>query len=173
MKDAPDDVTRMLDRMIADHERDRRQAAIDAARRDPRGHKLTRIFDGKSPSYRYYPAGRDGRGWIVRFCWSCNRNAAGYFLGWRELIPPKGSTAKHGGKRDQWIARKTRRRAEELALTRAERQAEKSGDERSAKDLAEWRRRLNAVKERAAASAKGRTIPASKPTNVAPIDHYR
>ncbi len=87
---------------------------------DPKKHKLTKIMGPKGSSYRYYSAGKDGRGWEVRFCYSCWRNAAGYFLGWREVIPPKGSTANHAGKRDKWIARKVRKRAAKLAKRRAD-----------------------------------------------------
>jgi len=85
-----------------------------SAEADPKAHKLTRVM-AKSLSYRWTPAGKDGRGRAVYFCWSCHRNVAGYFLGWREV---KGGRVT---KRDQWIARKCRRRAQELAHRRAER----------------------------------------------------
>lgn len=87
---------------------------------DPKAHKLTLIMaEGKPASYRYYDAGKDGRGWEVRFGYTCWRNAAGYFLSFRETIPPKGSKAKYALKRDMFAARKVRKRARALAERRA------------------------------------------------------
>lgn len=97
-----------------------RERAVARAKADPKTNKLTRVFDGEM-RWRYFDAGKDGRGWNVRFCWSTTRNAAGYFLGWRELLPPKWSRAKFDMKRDQWIARKARHRCKTKALQRLER----------------------------------------------------
>ena len=79
---------------------------------DPTANKLTCMMaDGKPASYRYVAA-TNGRGMAVRFCWSCHRNAAGYFLGWRETH----SSFKHARKsgvyatRDQWSVRKVKKR---------------------------------------------------------------
>ncbi len=80
--------------------------------RQERARKLSTMFE-KPLSYRYVPAGTDGLGRKVWFCWSCHRNVAGYFLGWREVIGKKGT------KRDQWLARKAKRRAQEMANRRA------------------------------------------------------
>lgn len=93
--------------------------AVAKAKADPEANKLTRAFDGEM-RWRYFDAGTDGRGWKVRFCWSTTRNAAGYFLGWREIEPAEGSKAKFAMKRDQWIARKARHRCKTKALQRTE-----------------------------------------------------
>lgn len=96
------------------------QIDVDLAKADPEKHKLTLVFDGPM-RWRYFDAGKDGRGWNVRFCWSTTRNAAGYFLSWREVRPPKGSSAKFVMKRDQWIARKARHRCKTMCEKRYDR----------------------------------------------------
>ena len=88
-------------------------AEVEVIRRDPAKHKLTLLMDGPL-RYRYWSAGKDGRGRRVRYCYSTGRNVAGYYLSWREVI------GKRGGKRDQWAARKLRKAASELARKRAE-----------------------------------------------------
>jgi hypothetical protein len=87
---------------------------IEALHSDPRYYprKTLRFPDGKL-SYHYTPAGKDGLGRTVWFCWSCHRNMAGYFLGWREV------RSKKGGKRDRFIANRTRKRLVEIAGKRA------------------------------------------------------
>lgn len=98
------------------------QGNLDAAelarvKADPIGHKLTRLMEeGKPASYRYYKAGKDARGREVRFAWCTNRNAAGFYLGFREVYDPKRQTIK----RDQFTARRVRARVSELALRRSE-----------------------------------------------------
>lgn len=87
--------------------------AIAEAEADPQAHKLSPRF-AKSARYRYWHAGRDGRGREVRFCWSTGRNIAGYFLTWREVI------GKQGGRRDQFSAKKSRKGARALAGKRRE-----------------------------------------------------
>ena len=90
-----------------------RESEARAAKADPAKHKLTRVFDaGVSTSYRYWDAGIDGRGRAVIFCWACHRNAAGYFLGWREV------SSKQQTKRDMWVARKTKAACQEVARRR-------------------------------------------------------
>lgn len=94
----------------ADHNR-----RLKAAKAEPAANKLTKVFDPDARmSYRYYDGGKDGRGRKVWFCWATERNAAGYFLGWREV---RGKT---GGKRDQWVARKVKARCKEAAKRRAD-----------------------------------------------------
>ena|SRR5213076_3158926 len=87
----------------------------EEAKANPQAHKLTRVFEQRT-SYRYWRAGKDGRGREVRFCWSSHRNVAGYFLGWREVWSKK----QREGKRDQYLARKVRKRVEEVAKRRAD-----------------------------------------------------
>lgn len=100
---------------------------LEAARRDPARHKLTRLMEG-SARYRFWSGGVDRRGRTVRFCYCTGRNVAGYYLTWREVVTP----AKRHGKykegdlvstttRDQWAARKVRRKAAALAQQRAQR----------------------------------------------------
>jgi len=86
----------------------------EAAKADPSGHKLTRVFEA-GMNYRYISAEKDGRGRAVRYCWSSHRNVAGYFLGWREVVGKKQT------KRDMWSARRVRRKVADLARTRADR----------------------------------------------------
>jgi hypothetical protein len=64
------------------------------------------------PSYRYFDAGRDGRGRRVVFAWATVRNCAGYFLGWREVAGKKQT------KRDRWTASRTRGTVKARALER-------------------------------------------------------
>lgn len=100
--------------LLGDLEQSRLEMAADRAKRDPKSNKLTTVFPPGSPlRWRYYSAGRDGRGRSVRFCYSTARNVAGYFLGWREVA------GKESGKRDRWTASKTRRIVTERARARA------------------------------------------------------
>lgn len=100
-----------LQRMWNDINRDSMKHHAARAKADPAAHKLSRVFE-EGLAYRYWPAGLDGRGRKVRFCWSSHRNVAGYFLAWREVV------GKAETKRDQWSARKLKRAAEELARRR-------------------------------------------------------
>lgn len=103
--------------LLLDLESFRQDAELRRIKENPAAHKLTRLMPHGVPmSYRYYPAGKDGRGRTVRFCWTSHRNAAGYFLGWREVISPKSGK----GHRDMWAARKIKRRLAELAKRRAD-----------------------------------------------------
>ena len=89
------------------------------AQADPKRHKLSRIMErGKSLSYRYVPAGRNGRGSKVWFCYACNRNVAGYYLCWRQI------ETKDAVKRDQWDATPFKKDAIDLARRRARTYAE-------------------------------------------------
>jgi hypothetical protein len=87
----------------------------EAAKADPLANKLTRVFDqGVSASYRYYGGKRNGKGQRVMFCYSVHRNAAGFFLGWREVYMKNGNV-----KRDQWVSRRVKARCIEIAKRRA------------------------------------------------------
>ena len=115
------DVREMLRRELVRIERESNRPLIDRINADPTAHKLTTVFDGRPASYRYIDGGHDGRGWAVRFCWTNWRNAAGYFLSWREVIPPIDRRGKHAGRRLDFAARKSRKRAKALAARRAQR----------------------------------------------------
>lgn len=100
----------MHDIMKADQEAKLRKIAAD-----PKGNKLTMLMgEGQNTNWRYWSAGKDGRGREIRFAYACHRNAAGYFLGWREIVNKDGTI-----KRDQFFARKVRKRASELQKKRA------------------------------------------------------
>lgn len=92
--------------------------ASDARRRailaDPAKHKLTREFPaGARLNWRFWQV-KGKRAPRVRYCYSTERNLAGYFLGWREVWD-----AKRGqGRRDMWIASKRRTTVREKALQR-------------------------------------------------------
>ena len=99
----------------------RRQA--EQAKADPLTHKTTRVFDaGVSANYRYWGPVKNGKGQKVRFCWACHRNAAGFFLGWRETWMKNGTI-----KRDRWYSRKVKARAADVAKRRYDK-AQGSGD---------------------------------------------
>lgn len=96
----------------------------EAAKRDPLGNKTTRVFDkGVSTSYRYYGGKRNGKGQRVLFCYSVHRNAAGFFLGWREVWMVNGTV-----KRDRWVSRRVKARCIEIAKRRAGMGEQSSGD---------------------------------------------
>jgi hypothetical protein len=95
-------------------ENDREEAEAKA---DPVRHKLSKLFDNSN--YRYYRS-KDGRGREVRFCYSCHRNVAGYFLAWREVI------GKKEAKRDGWIAN----RRKQTLIDRQRKLAKQSRDPR-------------------------------------------
>lgn len=58
----------------------------------------------------------DGR--KVAFAWSTERNVAGYFLAWRQIISPSGNL--HVSDRDDIVASKLRRECKRLALQRSQ-----------------------------------------------------
>lgn len=112
LQEAPKPVQDMFRRMWLEMEFDATKRRIAAAKADPLGNKLTTQFEGKPLSWHYTANLKDGRGRRVRFCWSCHRNAAGFFLGWREVW--NGKT----GKRDQWVSRRARKAVAEIARRR-------------------------------------------------------
>lgn len=67
-------------------------------------HRKTTIMpDGAG--YRYYTGQPDAKGREVRWCYSTKRNAAGYFLAWREVW----DSGKGEGFRDEFMAHKIKR----------------------------------------------------------------
>lgn len=114
LADAPQEVQEMFARLWKDVHAAEQKRAIETAKADPRRYRHTLIFGDVAATYRYAWAGRDGAGNDVRYCWSCHRNVAGYFLTWREMIGP------HGGRRTEFAARKVRKKARAIAHERAE-----------------------------------------------------
>lgn len=124
-----------LHRMELDRQRDE----VEAARRDPVKHKLSRLMED-GDRYRYWPGGKDGRGRLVRFCYSTGRNVAGYYLAWREVVTPvkRKGKPKEGDlvattARDQWAARKLRRGVRDLSQRRAEAFKERQAKKKTSK----------------------------------------
>lgn len=111
------DLNNFMAKMLGDIQRGHDEALRERVKADPQANKLVRLFE-KGSNYRYF-SGKDGRGRKVLFCWSTNRNIAGYFLGWREVQSAKGARE---WKRDQWLARKVRTRCKEIARRRSLRQ---------------------------------------------------
>lgn len=109
MRLPPEIETMMLEMQIEAIKR--RRAAVLA---DPVKHKLTLEFpEGARMSWRYCRV--EKAGWPrVRYCYSTERNLAGYFLGWRETVKKDGN-----GRRDQWIASKRRNTVRDKAISRA------------------------------------------------------
>lgn len=104
-----------LSRIFGDLDQADRRRESEAAQRDPLKHKLTRVFAAGVPtSYRYFNAGKDGRGRKVFFATASHRNAAGFFLTWRQVETPIMM------KRDQWSARRKRKDAKAIARKRFE-----------------------------------------------------
>lgn len=91
------------------HDRVREEAA-----RDPERYKTTLVFprDGHT-RYLYWQSKPGPRMREVRFCYSTGRNAAGYFLSWRERDIGRGRW-----QRDKFVARKRRKAAKEVARRR-------------------------------------------------------
>lgn len=89
--------------------------AADAKRAeaDPLANKHTTVMPNGA-GYRYMSVPKNGKGQTVRYCYSVHRNAAGFFLGWRETIQKNGT-----GKRDMWLSRRVKRRVVEVCQRRA------------------------------------------------------
>lgn len=118
-------VNELLGKLLTNIERSRQDSLKSEIAADPEAHKLTGLMsDGKPARYRYVSA-KNGRGQTMWFCWSVHRNAAGYFLGWREkYFQRKGKDGTYAT-RDQWSARKVRNRVMDLAHRRRDKMIEK------------------------------------------------
>jgi hypothetical protein len=102
--------------LIQSFERMNNDREAAAAKLNPLANKTTRVFEpGVSTNYRYWGPVKNGKGQKVRFCWAVHRNAAGFFLGWRETWMKNGTT-----KRDRWYSRKVKARAADVAKRRYE-----------------------------------------------------
>jgi hypothetical protein len=100
--------------MLLEMEVDRLERERKAVLANPVKHKLTLHFAEDSRlNWRYWRT-LNVRGKRVRYCYSSERNLAGYFLGWRETWDAKRGV----GKRDQWIASKRRNTVRDKALAR-------------------------------------------------------
>lgn len=100
----PEPLQDLMGRMWRDIQQAGMQREYEAAKADPQKYRLSRTFPpGVKLNYRYYDGGKNGRGSRVHFCYTTNRNVAGYFIAWRETI-----TAKHV-KRDMWTASRSKK----------------------------------------------------------------
>jgi len=108
---------RVVDEVWAGMVQGRRKAEVAAAQADPQAHKLTTVFDGEL-RWRYYSAGTMRGGHRVTFGWSTTKNAAGFYLTWREVVYVTGKR-QGTGKRDQFAARRKRTAAKAIALRRS------------------------------------------------------
>lgn len=103
--------------MFAELEQASNKRLAEAAKADPLQHKMTRVFDpGVNTNFRYYGPVKNGKGQKVMFCYSIHRNAAGFFLGWRETHMKNGAV-----KRDHWVSRRIKARCIEIARDQHER----------------------------------------------------
>lgn len=71
--------------IMADVERNNREAIRAAAKANPVAYKDCKVFEGK-PNYRYYERRDVHKDHIVRFCWTLNKNVAGYYLSFIEVL---------------------------------------------------------------------------------------
>jgi hypothetical protein len=102
----------IISKLWSDIQAEQNSYEAERARENPVKYKKTRVFpSGASMSYRFYRE-KNGRGQEVRYCWSTERNAAGYFLCWREV------RGKQAGKRDMWRASKQRQVMKRCCLDR-------------------------------------------------------
>lgn len=97
--------------ILRDLEQGRRADELERVKADPEGHTTTLIMEeGKEPTWRYWKGG-GVPGCRVRFGYMCWRNAAGYFLSFREVWDPE----KGQGFRDKWVPHRKRRLAADTA----------------------------------------------------------
>lgn len=114
MQDAPREAQEMFANLVRGFHDDNNKAERAAAERDPKRHKLSRVFAGPGGlNYHYTFGGMNGKKQRVYFCWSIHRNVAGYFLGWRQIKQANGVT-----KRDMWLARRSRKAVRAIANKR-------------------------------------------------------
>jgi hypothetical protein len=91
--------------VMRDFMRNERRAELADIRKDPKANRLTRIMGPKGDSYRYADGGADHVDRRVWFCWACHRNAAGYWLAWKEVRGGKNA------QRSAWTSHDTKKAA--------------------------------------------------------------
>ena len=113
----PSAMQERLNRVWQEMEQSRLETERDRAKKNPAKHKLTHIMaDGKNPTYWMLEKFKLETGETVHYCWMKHRNAAGYFLTFREVWDEK----KGVGRRDMWRAFKVKKQAEEAAMRRCD-----------------------------------------------------
>jgi hypothetical protein len=81
---------------------------------DPKAFSLTTKMANGRTTYRWWGKIQTSR-MKVAYCWSCHRNVAGFFLGWREVYDKSGKRT-----RDQYLARKSKKRLSLLQKRRTD-----------------------------------------------------
>lgn len=104
----------ILDQLMRDLNELGRKGEILSIKKNPSANKLTRLMGDNPANWRWYKAGKDGWGREVRYAWATKRNMAGYFLGWREIV------TKEGIKRDQFFAKRVKKKVIAKQLERAQ-----------------------------------------------------
>jgi hypothetical protein len=114
LKDAPEGVQAIFRDLMRDMEMDRQKKELATIKDDRASHKMTRLMGPNGGSYVIVirTSGADGR--TVDFCRSCWKNAAGWFLSWRESEREDGAW-----ERTDWQAHKTRKHAGHMAEVKA------------------------------------------------------
>ena len=79
------DVQARLNALFAKLQHEMDEAELERIRENPDAHKLTLLMEPGKPATYYYFVKSKRRGREVRFCYSKHRNAAGYYLRWREI----------------------------------------------------------------------------------------
>lgn len=102
--DAPAEIKTLAAQLMDDIARSQMKIESNKAKEDPKANRLSRVFDKGAAGYRYYET-KNGRGQSVRYCYSTNKNVAGYFLIWREV------ESKKQVKRDQFDSTMTKKDA--------------------------------------------------------------
>jgi len=87
---------------------------------DPEGFKFSKKFP-KGVTYRCWKGAYKSPRMTVAYCWSCHKNIAGYYLGWRQIYGPDGKIIE----KDQWIARRVKKRLAEVQTKKTEAMIEK------------------------------------------------
>lgn len=113
-------------RVLLEMEVGRLRDRLDMIKADPIRFKTTLQWENGEPRWRYYEGGVDRRGVRRRFCYTTNRNAAGYFLSFVEVWDSK----KGRGERKDFGASKTRK----LMKERARRMYRKWADRKKPKE---------------------------------------
>jgi len=102
---------------LAEFNRIQQEQELNQVRENPNKYKLTRLFPSGKTNYNYIatlPIDSDPDGSKeIRFCWSCWKNEAGWFLSWREIRYDTWA------ERDGWQAHRTRKHAAHIAEFKA------------------------------------------------------
>lgn len=112
----PEPLNRLMLDMWQDMEQRQRERVEELAKADPHKYRKSLVFPkGSKLRWLYYKPLKDGRGSTIKYCHTTVRNVAGYFLSFREVRYKDGS-----GKRDMWLASRSKKRIIAATLKRWE-----------------------------------------------------